>query len=85
MVGVGIYVYVYVCGLVCGFVGGGGGGGGVSFYQGVDTFRTYYTSPIKESRSAYWVFFQDTSKNYNELVVLPPPPPHDTTYYLIEF
>ena len=63
----------------------GEGGGGVSFYQGVDTFRTYYTSPIKESRSAYWVFFQDTSKNYNELVVLPPPPPHDTTYYLIEF
>ena len=63
----------------------GEGGGGISFYQEVDTFRTYYTRPTKESRSAYWVFYDDTSRNYNELVILPPPPPHDTTYYLIEF
>ena len=63
----------------------GSGGGGISFYQGVDTVRTYLTSPLINSQSAYWVFYNDTSLNYNKSFHLPPPPPHDTTYYLIEF
>jgi len=48
-------------------------GGGISFYQGVDTVRYYNKRPDQIISFPYWVFFQDTSLNYQKNVELPPP------------